>query len=130
MYEPLIFISRHQASSDVLEEALELGRQFIEHVESVEPDALTLQMFLDDDTGELVYVHVHSSAAAADAHLQLTHEHIATALKLLHTTSITVYGAPGPVLTEALQHNSNAGVPVTVMTTRLGGFLRPIAAAA
>ena len=129
MHEPLIFISHNRVPADKLDELRELALAFTEYAETVEPDAVTLQLFLDDTARELVYVQVQPSAEAMDAHLQVTHERIALALELVETTSITVCGTPGPLLTEALRHNRDGGVAVTVLPLRLSGFLRPTVAA-
>lgn len=130
MHEPLIFISHHHVPADQLDELCRLGRAFTEYAETVEPDAVTLQLFLDATERQLVYVQVQPTAEAMDAHLQLTHERITQALELVETTSITVCGTPGPLLTEALRHNRDAGVTVTVLPARLSGFLRPTVATA
>lgn len=130
MSEPLIFISRHHVPADNLDELRQVGPAFTEYADAVEPDAVALQLFLDDAHRELVYVQVQPTAEAMDAHLQLTHERIARAIELVQTTSITVCGTPGPLLTEALRHNRTAGVTVTVLPQRLSGFLRPTVAKA
>ena len=128
MSESLIFISRHEVPAEHVDELREISRAYTEATDSTEPDAVTLQLFLDEETRELVTVQIHQSADAADAHLQLAHGSIGRALELVQTTSILVCGEPGPLLAEGLRHNRQAGAAVTVVPTRLSGFVRPTAA--
>jgi hypothetical protein len=69
-------------------------------------------------------VQVHPDAAAVDHHMQVAGELIGQALALVDTVGVEVYGEPGPVLRQALDHNTSAGVPVTVEPAALGGFTR------
>ena len=75
----------------------------------------------------VTYVQVQSGPEEMDRHLQLTHDHVHRAVVLAPPSAITVHGRPGPVLTEALRANAEAGARVTVVPDRLGGFLRAAA---
>ena len=61
--------------------------------------------------------------------MQLTHDRIAAALDMVESTEIVVCGTPGPLLTQALEHNRQIGASVTVLTQHLDGFFRTVVAA-
>jgi hypothetical protein len=124
MSEPIIFVSKHRAGDGGTERLRALGTDFAAFVESAEPRAVGLQLFIDDDGNELTYVQVQPDTDAMEEHMRIAGERIGAALQKLNTTEVTVYGTPGPLLGQALRANAEAGVPVTVVPTRLAGFLR------
>jgi hypothetical protein len=63
-----------------------------------------------------------------DAYLPLVQELIQQALELTKTTSIEVYGTPGPVVQQVLRMNAEQGVLVRVKPARISGFVRPASA--
>lgn len=128
MSEPFIFISSHRVKDGRLEELRALCAEYADFVEANEPRAMGFRLSLDDDGPRLSHVIVQPDAAAMDEHMRLAHQRIGAALELVDTTSVEVYGEPGPVLAEALRHNAEMGVPVTIASERLGGFARPAAA--
>jgi hypothetical protein len=128
MSEPFIFISNHRVKDGQLDELRRLCAEYADFVEAHEPRAMGFRLSIDDDGPRLSHIIVQPDAAAMDQHMTLAHERIGAALALVDTTSIEVYGEPGPVLAEALRHNAEMGVPVTIASERLGGFVRPAAA--
>lgn len=128
MSEPFIFVSHHRVKDGRLDELRELCATYSAYVEANEPRALGFRLSLDDDGPRLSHILVQPDADAMDEHVKGAHQHIGAALELVDTTSIEVYGVPGPVLAEALRHNAGMGVPVSIASRRLGGFARPVAA--
>ncbi|WP_214401258.1 hypothetical protein [Pseudonocardia lacus] len=128
MTDALIFISTHAVPADTLPELRELSAQFVASAREEEPWSAGLHVFLDEDRHELTYVQVQPSADAMDRHLRLARERIGRAVALAPPVRVTVYGAPGPVLAEALRVNAEAGARVSVVADRLAGFQRPVAA--
>ncbi|SEF18271.1 hypothetical protein [Jiangella alba] len=128
MSEPFIFVSNHRVKEGRLEELCRLCREYADFVEANEPRAMGFRLSIDDDGPRLSHIIVQPDAAAMDEHLKMAHERIGAALELVDTTSVEVYGQPGPLLAEALRHNADMGVPVAIASERLGGFARPVAA--
>jgi hypothetical protein len=124
MPSPLIFISSHSVSETALTEMREVIADFVSFVEANEPSSLGLNVFLNDEGTEFAYVHIQPGADEMDAHMVIAADRTHRAVGLAPPTSITVYGAPGPILAKALQVNADAGVRVTVHENHLSGFLR------
>jgi nucleotide-binding universal stress UspA family protein len=124
MSDPLIFVSTHRPRAGRDADLRVMGSRFATFVETNEPRTAGLQIFVDERTGELTYVQVQPDAAAMDDHLRIAGERIGQALEAAETVTVTVYGRPGPILEQALRANAEAGAAVTVLPTRVGGFLR------
>lgn len=127
MSEPFIFISNHRVKEGRLEELRRLCGEYADFVEANEPRAMGFRLSIDDDGPRLSHIIVQPDATAMDEHMRVAQQRIGAALQLVDTTSVEVYGEPGPVLAEALRHNAEMGVPVTIASERLGGFMRPAA---
>jgi hypothetical protein len=124
MPEPLIFVSTHRPRAGRETDLREMSREYVTFVADHEPRTAGLQIFTDEVTGQLTYLHIQPDPAAMDEHMRIAGERIGQALAAAETLTVTVYGQPGPILAEALRHNAAAGAAVTVLPTRVGGFLR------
>jgi hypothetical protein len=128
MTDALIFISTHAVPAGALPELRELSARFVASAQAEDPRSAGLHVFLDEDRRELTYVQVQASAEDMDRHLRLARELIGRAVALAPPVRVAVYGAPGPVLVEALRVNAEAGARVSVVADRLAGFQRAVAA--
>jgi hypothetical protein len=129
MSEPFVFITTHAIHDGELEQIEDLGRRFTELVEASDTGLLAFHFYVSDDGTEIASVQVHTDAASMDAYLPVVGELIAQAVELSRTDRIDVYGSPGPLLREVLQHNQEQGARVHVMSRHLDGFTHAAAAA-
>jgi quinol monooxygenase YgiN len=129
MSEPFVFIARFRVHDGSVDELREVAHAMTGIVDDEETSALGIQLFLSDDDSELLYLQVQPDAAAMDAHMQLTHERIAAALELVDPVEITICGTPGPLLSQALEINRQAGATVRILPRHIDGFFRSVLAA-
>ena len=119
MQQPFIFISRHRVQRGTLEQLEQAATTFATFVATQEPWTIGFHLALSADGAELTHVQVQPDAQRMDQHMELAREHIGAALQLAPTTSIEVFGEPGPVLGQVLRMNEDAGVPVTIHRQQL-----------
>lgn len=124
MAEPFIFVTTNTINDGELESIKQLSERFTELAEAHDTGLLAFHFHLNEDGTELSNVQVHADAASMDAYLAVVADRIAEALQLSATTSIDIYGTPGPVMQEALRHNAALGVPIRVKADYLNGFTR------
>ncbi|HEX6300470.1 MAG TPA: hypothetical protein VF148_08400 [Acidimicrobiia bacterium] len=129
MSQTMMFVTHHKVKDGVSGDLQELSRQFVDFVADNEPRTIGAQVFVDDDRNELTYLQIQPDSEAMDYHwVQLQQggsETLAAALEGAETTSVEIYGEPGPVLTESLKALAERGVEVKVLRRNLEGFLRP-----
>lgn len=124
MTDPFIFVTTHTVNEGELGRVKELSTTFTDAVEASETGLVAFHFHLSEDGTEVSNVQVHADAASMEAYLPLVQDKIARALALTETTSIDVYGTPGPVVRQVLQRNEEQGVRVRVKPHHLGGFTR------
>jgi hypothetical protein len=122
MAAPFVMITTHRVPPDRLHELESVTRAYLDHVEANEPRAQLHTAYLDDDGSELTLVQVHPDAASAEHHMHVARDLIGQGLALVDTIGVEVYGEPGPLVRQALEHNRRAGVPVIVKGASWGGF--------
>jgi hypothetical protein len=125
MFEPFIFVATNTINDGELDRVKELSGRFSDLVEASDTGLLAFQFNLNEDGTELSNVQVHRDAASMDAYLPSVQELIQQALELTKTTSIEVFGTPGPVVQQVLRINAEQGVRVRVKPNRISGFARP-----
>jgi hypothetical protein len=130
MSEPFILVTTHSIDDGAREGVERLAEAFAGDVASQETGLLEFHFHISEDGREASNVQVHADAESMDAYLPLVRERIAQALALSTPLGIEVFGTPGPVLRQVLDHNREQGVRVTVMPRRLAGFSRRLATAA
>ena len=126
MSEPFVFIARFRVHDGKGDDLRALAHTLTGIVDNEETSAVGIQLFLAEDDSELLYLQVQPDAAAMDTHMQLTHERIAAALELVDPVEITVCGRPGPLLSQALEVNRQAGAIVRVLPSHVDGFFRTV----
>lgn len=124
MASPFILITTHDVQDGQLEALDQLSRAFVESIDTSEPDALQYQVYLSDDRTQLTHVLIERDAAAMERHFQLSGELIARSLALAPTTDIVALGEPGPILSDVLAQNAEAGVRVRVQPRQMNGLVR------
>ena len=124
MSEPIVFISRFA----VREGALEGLRRFAEEGEARlredKPRTVAFLMYLDDEEREMTIVHTFPDADAMDLHFEGSDERSAAAYEFLEPRGFEIYGTPSDAALETMRQAAAAGLPLTVQTRLLRGFLR------
>lgn len=128
MADPFIFVTTHTINDGELQSIEDLGKDFADLVEGADTGLVAFHFHVNEDGTEVSNVQVHVDAASMDAYLPVAQAKIAEALELSRTTSIDVFGTPGPILAEVLRQNEALGVPVRVKPHHLCGFTRAAAA--
>ncbi len=124
MSDPFIFVTTHTVNHGQLASIKDLSRTFTELVQASDTGLVAFHFYMSDDGTQVANVQVHADAASMDAYLPVVREKISEALALSETSSIEVFGTPGPVLREVLRQNREQGVHVRVKPNHLDGFTR------
>jgi len=124
MSEPFIFVVTNTINEGELDRVKELSNHFTEFVEAGDTGVLGFHFYLNEDGTELSNVQVHRDAASMDAYLPMVQQLIQQALELTKTTSIEVYGTPGPAVQQVLRMNAEQGVRVRIKPDRISGLVR------
>lgn len=125
MSAPFIFVTTHMINEEQLDDFEALTDDYMHNVETNEPQVLAQHAYLSADRTEVSFVHIHADAESADRHMQVAGEQIGQGLALTESNlRVEVYGAPGPVLRQALEANAAKGTVVSVKPSRLAGFAR------
>jgi hypothetical protein len=124
MPDPFIFVTTSRITEGELESIKELSKTFTDLVEASDTGLVAFHFYMSEDGTEVSNVQVHADAASMDAYLPVVRDKISEALELSTTSTIDVYGTPGPVLREVLRQNEEQGVRVRVKPNHLDGFTR------
>jgi hypothetical protein len=124
MSDPFIFVTTHTINEGQLESIKELSKTFTDLVEASDSGLVAFHFYISEDGTEVSNVQVHADAASMDAYLPVAREKISEALELSRTSSIEIFGSPGPVLRAVLRQNEDQGVRVRVKSSHLDGFTR------
>jgi hypothetical protein len=124
MPDPFVFVTTHTVNDGEVDSIKELSRTFTDLVEAADSGLIAFHFYISEDGTEVANIQVHANAASMDAYLPVAQKKISEALQLSNTTSIEVFGSPGPVLRQVLRHNEDQGVRVRLKPTHLDGFTR------
>jgi hypothetical protein len=124
MSDPFIFVTTHTINEGQLESIKDLSKTFTDLVEASDSGLVAFHFYMSEDGTEVSNVQVHADAASMDAYLPVAREKISEALELSRTSSIEIFGSPGPVLRAVLRQNEDQGVRVRVKSSHLDGFTR------
>jgi hypothetical protein len=113
----------YRIAADAADAFAELQARYTELV-ATEPGLLAQYSYASADGEQVSLIHVHTDAAAADAHLQLVGPVLLERADLFANVAIEVYGEPGPVIQGALDRNAADGVTVRVAPAATAAFTR------
>jgi quinol monooxygenase YgiN len=129
MTTPFVLITSHRIQPDRTDEIRDMAAEYAHFVNAHEGDMIAQFSYVSDAGDSLTLAHVLVDAAAADRHMEAAAQLIGKGVALTEgNMRIDVLGAPGPVLTKALESNRANGVQVTVAEHGLAGFARPVSA--
>jgi quinol monooxygenase YgiN len=126
--EPLIFVTTATFDPDDREAVEQLSARLVDVAESHGSGLVAYHFHVSDDGESVTNVQVHADAASMDAYLVAAQDQIGQAIELTSIATIDVYGRPGPLLQQALEHNAAQGVEVRVVPTHLVGVTPGLAA--
>jgi len=124
MSTPFVLVTLHEVRLGRLAEVTDLASRYERSLAGEEPDLLAFHAHLSDDGRHLSLMHVLADADAAEHHIVVAAPFIAEASELVRNVRVEAYGVPGPLLQAALDHNTENGTPVFVLTRPLTGFSR------
>lgn len=124
MTMPFILITTHEVDSRRFDEFRDLTAEYTAFVETNEPDLIAHHAYLDQERHQVSLVQIHPDADSAERHLQLVRPWVGRSAELSKPVRVEVYGEPGPVVTQALRANAEAGAAVSVAATAQLGFSR------
>jgi hypothetical protein len=120
------FIATNRLKAGKLEAERERAAELVDFIDASEPQLLAFNEYVNEEGTEVGVVQFHPDAASMELHMELIADRAARAYAetLEATTSVQVYGEPGPAVVELLRRQAGAGVPMTVKRHHLGGFTR------
>lgn len=121
---PLTFIATYRVTEGAADELARLCEVYTNTVLEHEPSSSGLGIYVNEDRSRLTHVQMHRGADEMDSHLRLVFPIIQRLDALAEVDTIQVYGTPGPVLTQALDRNRDAGAEIEVVADAVGGFSR------
>jgi hypothetical protein len=125
MAGPFIFIGTHRIREGKLEEFKKEFAELVAVVEGNEPRMIAFNGYVNEDETEMSIVQLHPDADSMLLHMQVAREHITRGSEeLLDTKDIQIYGTPNEAVMGMIQELSQAGVPLILKSSHLGGFTR------
>jgi quinol monooxygenase YgiN len=119
---PTTLVASYQVKPGAEEALRHLSRQYAAAV-AEEPGTYALGLYLDD-AGTYTHIQMSADTEAFEAHMRQIREFLGQAFELVETVAIDVYGVPGPILSEAVQRNREAGATVSLHRDGVAGFGR------
>jgi quinol monooxygenase YgiN len=124
MAEPIVFISHHRIKEGKLEALRNLHQEVVELIEEQKPDTLVFLAYVDEDAGEVSFVHVFPDAESMDTHIQGAAERSKKAYEFMQPRGFEIYGKPSAWVLEMMEQTARSGATLSISTDHLGGFLR------
>ncbi len=126
MSGPFIFIATNRLKPGKLADERKRIPGLVDFVEANEPRLIAFNEYVNNDRTEVAVVQIHPDADSMEFHMKVIAERAAAAYAetVDATTSIQVFGMPSDAVLEMLERQAGVGVPQTVMSSHLGGFMR------
>ena len=125
MPEPVVFISRFGIKEGALADLRQLSEDVIERLREQKPRTVLFLSYLDEQGSEISFLHAFPDADSMDAHFEGVDERVAAAYRYIEPRGWEIYGKPSDQALESMRKSAEAGgVPLTVLSEHLGGFLR------
>src|SRR6202035_3185638 len=116
MSGPFIFIATNRLKPGKLDDERKRVPELCDFIEANEPRLIAFNEYASEDGTEVGVVQIHPNAESMELHMSAVAERAARAYAetLEATTSIQVYGEPSEAVLKMLNHQTGAGVPLTV----------------
>ena len=126
MSAPIVFVSHNGVKQGRLEGFRDAFADVARALDAEKPGTVVFLAFANEDGTQVSVVHVFPDAAAMGAHLEGVEERMGVAAGYIETKGYEIYGTPSEPVLEAMRGFANAqGVPLSVRTDHIGGYLRP-----
>ena len=125
MSEPIAFISHFRVREGAAEPLRRLSAQIVAELEAQKPQTLVFLSYLDDERGQVSFVHVFGDAEAMNRHLEGADERSASAYELIEPLGWEIYGRPSDSALNSMRAAAQStGVSLTLQPIFAGGFVR------
>ena len=125
MSEPVVFISHFGIKEGTLDDLKRLSADVFERLREEKPRTVLFLAYLDEQGSEVSFLHAFPDAESMDLHFEGVNERVAAAYEYLEPRGWEIYGRPNQGALEMMRQSAaTAGVSLTVLPDRLGGFLR------
>lgn len=124
MSGPTVFISHFTVNDAAAYSRMAL--EWVPKLEAEKPRTAVFLHYLDRETSRVTVVHVFADAEAMDLHFVGAEERGQEAFKTMTPTSWEIYGPASEDAVNTMRRAAEAaGVPLTVQSEYVAGFLRP-----
>jgi hypothetical protein len=125
MAEPIAFISHFRVKRGKAAEVRAMFAAGATQLAVAKPQTAAFLGYLDRRGAALTIVHLFPDAAAMDLHFEGADERSRAAYDLFEPAGWEIYGTPSPAALATVKREAEeAGVPLTLAPTALGGFTR------
>jgi len=124
MSEPIVLISHHTIREGKLDAFRTFFPQGTQLIWEQKPGTLVFLAYVDEDSGEVSFVHVFPDAEAVDVHIEGVDERSKQAYEFMQPKSFEIYGTPSDEVLEMMEPTTGSGVTLSINKDYIGGFLR------
>ena len=125
MSEPVVFISHFRVKEGKLDELKRLSAEVERRLRDDKPRTVAWLVYLDEDGTSVSFVHCFPDAHSMDLHFEGSDERTAAVYEFVEPAGSEIYGSPSDQALETMQEAARgSGVPLSVQSELLGGFLR------
>jgi quinol monooxygenase YgiN len=127
MPEPIVFISHFRVRAGKLDALKGLASEITEGLRAGKPQTLVYLAFHDEERGMITFIHVFGDADAMDIHFKGADERSRAAFEFMEPAGWEIFGRPNADSIETMHQAAiSAGVPLTVASEYVAGFLRVV----
>jgi quinol monooxygenase YgiN len=125
MSEPVVFVSHFKIKEGALDDLKRHSADVIGRLREQKPGTVLFLAYVDEQAGEISFLHAFPDADSMDAHFEGVDERVADAYRFIEPRGWEIYGRPNEQAMETMrQAAATSGVSLTVLPDHLGGFLR------
>jgi len=124
MSEPVVFISRNRIKEGRAEEFRQHYTRSIPDTSRDKPMTLAQLTYENENATEVIVIRLFADAHALDLQLQGASDRSRKTYEFIEPLSIEILGEPNPSTVELLQKIAGSGIPVSISSKYLGGFIR------
>ena len=124
MSEPVVFISHFTVRDGALEGLRRFAAEGAAGLREGKPQTVAFLMYLDEESKELTIVHTFPDADAMDRHFEGSDERSAASFEFIEPRGFEIYGTPSDSALGTLQQAAASGLPLSLRSQFLEGFLR------
>ena len=125
MSEPVVFISHFTVKDGALDELKRMSGGAVEGIREGKPRTILFLSYLDEQGGQISFLHAFPDADAMDQHFEGADDRAAAAYEFIEPRGWEFYGKPSERAMEGMRATAaKFGVPLIVEPEFNAGFLR------